>query len=183
MDPSGELEIGDHRRAVVGFVRRLVGDRTLAEDIAQETFLRAQRTDAGPRGDARIQTWLCAVALNLVRDHFRAKSRRREEAVDSAFIENLPSQTGDGEHKVLKEEMSACIGRFLAELPSPRFEVVALHDQSERSHAEIARLLGISVSNSRVLLHRGRADLKKILERNCVLSFGDDPIPCELKPS
>jgi RNA polymerase sigma-70 factor (ECF subfamily) len=105
MDLSNELEIGEHRQAVAGFVRRLVGDRVLAEDIAQETFVRVQWTDAGPRGDARLQTWLCAIALNLVRDHFSVKSRARDEVVEKDFIENVPSQTDDGERAVLKKEM------------------------------------------------------------------------------
>ena len=176
-------ELTDHRAAVTGFVRRLVGDPVLAEDVTQETFLRAQKTDAGPRGDASEKTWLCAIALNLVRDHFRAQSRTRIDDKDQEFIESLPSSADSPERVVLKQEMSACVGRFLAELPSPRFEVVALHDQSEFGHDEIARLLGNSAGNSRVLLHRGRADLKKILERNCILSFDKEGVPCELKPA
>lgn len=183
MNPTKDEQLSDRREAVARFARRLVGDATLAEDITQETFLRAQRTDALRRSEASEKTWLCAIALNLVRDHFRARGRARDEPYENKFIENLPSAKDDGERTVLKAEMSACIGRFLAELPSPRCEVVVLHDQSELSHNEVARLLGISEANSRVLLHRGRADLRKILERNCVLSFDSDHIPCELKPA
>jgi RNA polymerase sigma-70 factor (ECF subfamily) len=176
-------QLEDHRRAVSGFVRRLVGDVILADDLTQETFLRAQRTEAGPRGDASEQTWLCAIALNLVRDHFRAKARAKDETTEREVIENLPSSAENAEQTALNNEMSACVGKFLAELPSPRYEVVALHDQSALSHAEIAQHLGISESNSRVLLHRGRMDLKKILERNCLLSFDQEGVPCELKPA
>jgi RNA polymerase sigma-70 factor (ECF subfamily) len=118
-----------------------------------------------------------------VRDHFRAKGRAKDKTADKEVIESLPSGADNAEQTILFNEMSACVGKFLAELPSPRYEVVALHDQSALSHAEIARHLGISVANSRVLLHRGRADLKKILERNCVLSFDQDGIPCKLKPA
>jgi RNA polymerase sigma-70 factor, ECF subfamily len=176
-----DVQLEDHRHVVTGFARRLVGDATLADDLTQETFLRAHRTTATRRGEASERTWLCAIALNLVRDYFRAKSRARDETVDQEILEGLPSDSVDAERVLLKNEMSACVGRFLAELPSPRYEVVALHDQSELSHGEIALHLGISEANSRVLLHRGRADLKRILERNCVLSFDRDGVPCELK--
>jgi RNA polymerase sigma-70 factor (ECF subfamily) len=60
--------------------------------------------------------------------------------------------------------------------------VVALHDTAGLAHNEIALLLDISVANSRVLLHRGRAALREILKESCVLSFDGDDIPCERRP-
>jgi len=59
--------------------------------------------------------------------------------------------------------------------------VLALHDMVGLTHPEIGRVLDISVANSRVLLHRGRASLHQILERNCTLSFDGDGMPCECK--
>ncbi len=89
----------------------------------------------------------------------------------------------DGERALLESEMAACIGEFLVQLPHPQHDVVALHDMAGLTHAEIARVLGISVANSRVVLHRGRAALRGILRRNCVLSFDGEGVPCERKPA
>jgi RNA polymerase sigma-70 factor (ECF subfamily) len=88
----------------------------------------------------------------------------------------------EGEHALLESEMAACIGEFLVQLPHPQHDVVALHDMAGLTHPEIADVLEISVANSRVVLHRGRAALRAILRQNCVLSF-DDAVPCERKSS
>ncbi|MHC4429414.1 MAG: RNA polymerase sigma factor, partial [Planctomycetota bacterium] len=64
-----------HRPAVRGFVFRHVGNEALADDLTQETYLRVQRSSAGHRGEASVRSWLCAIALNVIRDHFRAAGR------------------------------------------------------------------------------------------------------------
>ncbi|MDH3673703.1 MAG: RNA polymerase sigma factor [Gammaproteobacteria bacterium] len=172
----------EHRQAVRGFVLRLVGDEALAEDLTQETFVRMQRSASRHRGEASERSWLCAIALNLVRDHFRAIARGPDSTSDSEVVEGIASEREDTEFAVLKKEMSTCIGEHLIQLPRPQYEVVALHDMAGLTHKEIAAQLDISVANARVLLHRGRAAFRKILERNCVLSLGQDAIPCERRP-
>ncbi len=170
-----------HRPAVRGFVAGLVGNDALAEDLTQETFVRAQRAKGTRRGESSLKTWLIAIALNLVRDHFRAAGRAPETATGDDVLEGLPSGE-DIEHALLEKEMSMCIAEHLARLPSPQFEVVGLYDRAGLGHREIADSLGISITNSRVLLHRGRAALKRILESSCVLTFDGDTIPCERPP-
>lgn len=174
-------DMDQHYRAVRGFVHRLVGNEAVAEDLTQETFLRAQRSSGAYRGEASERSWLCAIALNLVRDHFRAAKRTPATTTDGAVLERVPSDENI-EQDLLKAEMSACIGGYLRQLPRAQYDVLALHDMGGLSHAEIAAVLGISTANARVLLHRGRAALRKILETHCVLSFGDDAIPCEPRP-
>ena len=174
--------MADHRPAVRSFVARLVRNDALAEDLAQETFVRAQRSESSRRGDSSLKTWLIAIALNLVRDHFRAAGRAPETVPAEGALKGL--DTGeDIERDLLEKEMSECIAEHLARLPSPYFDVVAFHDRAGLSHGEIARALDISQANSRVLLHRGRAALREILEGSCVLSFDGDDIPCERPPS
>ena len=188
MSALSENEVGEvwsesvelHRAPVERFVRRLVGDEALAEDLCQETFLRATRSSSSHRGEARLRSWLCAIALNLVRDHYRALERRPALATDPALLDELPSGE-DLETAVQKAEMAGCIGEYLSALPEPQCQVVALHDMAELTHAEIAELVGISVANSRVVLHRGRARLRELLRRNCILSPGDT-IPCQRRP-
>lgn len=174
-------DMSRHRDAVRGFALKLLGEVALAEDITQETFLRAQRTDAGYRGEAGEKSWLCAIALNLVRDHFRTTARRPETTAEPEAVENVAAP-GDAELNLLESEMSSCIGEFLARLPRPQYDVVALHDTAGLGHAEIAAQLDISVANSRVVLHRGRQALRGMFEEGCVLAFGEDAFPCERRP-
>jgi RNA polymerase sigma-70 factor (ECF subfamily) len=168
-----------HRPAIVAFVSKLVGDNALAEDIAQETFLRATKEAAKFRGDAKAQSWLSAIALNLVRDHFRKISRSPKTSADPSLLESIPDCAESSEQSVLNREMSSCIARYAGQLPRPQYDVVILHDMAGLKHREIAAELGLSEANSRVLLHRGQEALRQILQNNCALSFGQDDIPCE----
>jgi len=170
-----------HRDAVRGFLRRLVRDEAVADDVTQEAFLRAQRSSSPHRGAASEKSWLCAIALNLVRDRYRADARGREVPTDAGVLEEVATGS-DAEQEVLQAEMSACVAEHLLQLPRPQYEVVALHDMGGLTHREIAALLGLTEGHSRVVLHRGRAALREILERNCILSLDGDPVPCERRP-
>jgi len=170
-----------HRDAVRAFVRWLVRDEAVADDVTQEAFLRAQRSSSPHRGAASEKSWLCAIALNLVRDRYRADARGREVPTDAGVLEEVATGS-DAEQEVLQAEMSACVAEHLLQLPRPQYEVVALHDMGGLTHREIAALLGLTEGHSRVVLHRGRAALREILERNCTLSLDGDPAPCERRP-
>jgi RNA polymerase sigma-70 factor (ECF subfamily) len=179
---EGHAETLREREAVRRFVLRMVRDGALAEDLTQETFARATPAREGFRGEASGRSWLFAIALNLCRDHFRAAARRPDARPDPGALDRLLAPV-DVEQGVLSAEMSACIADYLFRLPEPQRDVLALHDMAGLKHREIAAALGLSEANSRVQLHRGRKALRRLLERNCLLSLGDDPVPCERKPA
>lgn len=168
-----------HRSAVEAFVLRLTGDPGLAEDLTQETMVRADRKATEFRGDSSAKSWLCAIALNLVRDHFRASARRPATPTDAETLERLAGSGEGGELVHMKAEMSRCIAEHLLMLPEQQYRVVALHDMAGLGHKDVADYLGISIANSRVLLHRGRAAFKGILKDNCELTLGRDDVPCD----
>lgn len=170
-----------HRTAVRAFVLRLVGDEALADDLTQEAYVRAHKTEAQLRETSSEKSWLFSIALNAVRDHYRASQRTPETAPDPAILDRLPAGE-EPEHALLEAEMSSCIVEYVMRLPDQQRDVVALHDMAGLKHAEIGCVLGVSDTNSRVLLHRGRVALRKLLESGCVLTPGDS-IPCERKPS
>jgi len=164
---------------VRAFVLKLVNDPSLADDLVQETLLRAHRSEPTFKGDASRKTWLYVIALNVVRDHFRATARRPKQVSDPEALLALRDDKAL-EDDVLQNEMASCIRQYVLRLPERQRDVVALHDIAGLTHGEISSALGISTSNSRVLLHRGRAALKLLLEENCLLSF-DDTVPCQPK--
>ena len=169
-----------HREAVRGFLVSVLGDSALAEDLTQETWLRAERSRDSYRGEASEKSWLFSIALNLARDHFRATARRGKP-VDLKSAEALASDVPGAELAAMQKQMSACIGGYVLQLRGRQRDVLALHDMAGLDHAEIAALLGVSPANARVLLHRGRAALRALLKQHCVLSF-DQAIPCEPQP-
>lgn len=169
----------DEREFVRRFVLKLVGDPSLADDLVQETLLRAHKSEAGFKGEASRKTWLCTIALNATRDYFRTAARAPKQVSDPDLLLALRSDEAL-EDDLLQREMDACIRRYVLRIPERQRDVAALHDIAGFTHREVSSALGISQSNSRVLLHRGRAALKLLLEENCVLCF-DDSIPCQPK--
>lgn len=173
------IDFATHRADLHKFVMRLVGNADLAEDVVQETLLRALSTASGFAGRSRPLTWLSAIALNVIRDHFRRASTRCE--TDDAQLGHLPAETPDIVLTFMKGEMGACIAGELMALPEPQRTVLALHDMAGFSHAEIAEALGVSEGHCRVLLHRARAALRTRLGQNCELDFSCPDAPCQPK--
>lgn len=167
-----------HRSAVRAFLTKMLEDPTLAEDLTQVAFLKAHTAQAAFRAEASEKTWLISIAMNVARDHLRKE--RRAPVQTGGELERFLS-AADTEDELLRDEMSACIAEFVFRLPSPHRDVVALHDMAGLKHKEIAAQLDISESNSRVLLHRGRAALKASLSEGCVLALEGDTVPCERK--
>jgi RNA polymerase sigma-70 factor (ECF subfamily) len=115
------------------------------------------------RPAARFRPWLLTIALNLVREQYRKRGRRKEQALESG--EDLPD--GDGHDPVeARDELKQRAARLraaLASLPEAQREVIELHWFEESPYEEIARILGVSAAAVRVRAHRGYERLREIL--------------------
>jgi RNA polymerase sigma-70 factor, ECF subfamily len=157
--------VKSYQHRVYGVALRMMGDRAEAEEVAQETFLRAHRALAEFRGDARLSTWLYAIAsrlcLNRLASGETRMARRRSDAIDA-----LPGRAGDEPGGDLeRDEREVALHRAIAELPEERRMVVVLRDLEGLSYDEIAAALGLEPGTVRSRLHRARLDLKEKLER------------------
>lgn len=140
-----------HHRRIYGLALRLTGNVGDAEDVVQETFLRAWRKLDRFRGESSFGTWLYRIAVNLCRDLARKRKPTESDAEGATAIE-----PGD----VLAREQ---LQTALAGLPHGYREVVVLHDVLDLAHAEIADVLGIAVGTSKSQLHKARVQLRKNL--------------------
>ena len=138
-----------YRLPVYRFLRRLLRDDGVAEDLTQETFLRA----LGGRyhADGRERAWLFQIARNLARDHVRATLRR------PAIVE-LTDLTGDGDFSRASELDAA-----LAALGEDDREVFLLKEIGGLSYTEIAEACGLTTDAVRSRLHRTRLILRTAL--------------------
>ena len=134
---------------------RLTNSRADAEDVTQELFLRLSSAATGFTGPASsFPGWIRRVAVRQALMHMRGGRRRREVSVDG--VANLLSPATDN-----LERMT--IDAALARLPDEHRTVFLLKEVEGYGHAEIAELLGISVANSEVRLHRARRLLRELL--------------------
>jgi RNA polymerase sigma-70 factor, ECF subfamily len=161
-----------HRGRLVAALSRLVGP-TEAEDIANETLLRAISSVAGFRGDAALGTWLHRIAVNLARDRLRRQVRDVAPLpdVEEAVAPTIPDPLEGA-------QMSRCVKKLLAALPAAHRQVLIEADILERTTVEIARDAGISVGNVKIRLHRARRAMKKALEANCEFHHREAGVLC-----
>ena len=154
------------------FILAVVKDEWVADDVIQETFLKVQQNIKSLRDPSRLSSWIFRIAHNLCQDHFRRmKKSRKEERIDQEETEDLNEaliQKGLGIQKELEQrQMGECVQNQINLLPEPLRTVLVLFDIMEFSHQESADILGITVKNVKVRLHRARKRLKAILEEKC----------------
>ncbi len=154
------------------FILALVKDEWVADDLIQETFIRVQQNVESLRDASKLSSWIFRIAHNLCQDHFRQlKTSRREESIDHEEAEGLKEalvQEGRDIQKELEQgQMGECVQDQISLLPESLRAVLVLFDIMEFTHQEIADILGITVDNVKVRLHRARKRLKPILEEKC----------------
>lgn len=148
--------VRNHQSSVRGLLRNLTRtDVALADDLAQETFLRVYKNLRSFRGEARFSTWLYRIAYNV----FRENARKRKELVgideERLQAEVDPQTTDPG----LRHDLM----NALANLPLHERTAVTLCCQNGLSHDEAARVLDIPLGTVKTNVLRGREKLKKML--------------------
>jgi len=164
-------------RANIGWMlalaERLLRDRGLAEDVVQESFVKAYEGSAGFEGRSSLESWLHRITVNTALSKLRQLKRLAEQPID----ENLPefdrfdcrielpwSRLASVEEVMESDDTRRRVYETIGELPDSYRVVLWLRDIEEYDTSEVATLLGISKSNVKVRLHRARAALKKLLE-------------------
>jgi RNA polymerase sigma-70 factor (ECF subfamily) len=154
-DAFGEL-VRRHQSAVRGLLRQLTRtDVALADDLAQQTFLRVYKNIRSFRGEARFSTWLYRIAYNC----FREDARRRKELVG---IDEEQLQT-QHDPQVADPALRHDLMRALNLLPLNERSAVLLCCQNGLSHDEASRVLDIPLGTVKTNVLRGREKLKRML--------------------
>ncbi len=156
------------------YVLGLVHNQDEAEDLTQETFLRAYKERTSLRDPAALLSWLYRIATHVSLDRLRQRARRapRESAADLDEVEIPDADTRSPEQTAEQEEMSACVQKYLADLSDDYRAVILFHDVHGLDAPEIADLLGLPLTTVKMRLHRARARLQALLQEAC--SFSHD---------
>lgn len=146
-----------HQGKVRGLLLRLTGDRTLADDLAQEVFFRAFRGLVGFEGRARFSTWLYRIAYNVYLNH-RARVRAHSglpEGFESGVA--APETAMSAARSDLRRDLAAAIDG----LPDRYRAVVMLHYLEDVSYPEIAEILELPLGTVKTHLHRAKKMLRE----------------------
>ncbi len=190
---EADASLAVHRRKIYRYILGIVRSPDEAEDLAQETFLRAHDKRSDLQDPAKLLPWLYRIATNLCYDRFRQASfrsrlqsldeKRPSEVESPASFELTDEHTPRLDKLMEQDEMSTCVQKYLMSLPDTYRAVMMLHDVEGLTNQEIADLLGIRLSTAKIRLHRARARLRAALDDGC--SFTADErgvLVCNPKP-
>ncbi len=153
-----------HHSPLIGFFYRMTdGDRTLAEDLAQETFMRLMRAIHSYAYPRPFKPWLYAIATNLARDHYKRAATRYQIDTEPDQLHQYPAEPP--EEMLTAADDARQVAEVLTTLPDHQREVVILRYYQELSLAEIATALNIPVGTVKSRLSLGLRRLKTVLER------------------
>jgi RNA polymerase sigma-70 factor (ECF subfamily) len=174
---------GDYQR-IFRYIMSMVRDTAEAEDLTQETFLRAYRRRDSLQDEGAQTAWLYRIATNVCLDRLRQYARRApmESETDLDQVDIAEPDTPSLQQVIERDEMSACVQSYLNRLSDSYRAVILLHDMHELTSPEIAQLLGESLSAVKIRLHRARRKLGAALEAGCAFSYDERSVlTCESK--
>jgi RNA polymerase sigma-70 factor (ECF subfamily) len=161
-----------YHRPMIHFLYRMVGNQAVAEELAQEVFLRVYRARSSYRAEARFTTWLYRIATNLAVNH--ARDTKHERAAQTIYLDQPDEETGttpdlaDGEpsaeQRLLREERMAAIRRPVMALPERQRMAVLMHKYDGMDYKQIGEVLKLSESATKSLLFRAYQTLREKLK-------------------
>ncbi len=171
-DASFNYLIEKYRRAIISFMYRMVHNSAIAEELAQEVFLRVYRSRESYSADAKFTTWLYRIATNLAVNYARDTKHERPEFKQS--IDEPDDDTGlsidvaDGslnaEQQILRRERLTAIKAQVESLPERQRMAVLMHKYQEMDYKQIAEVLKLSESATKSLLFRAYESLREKLK-------------------
>jgi RNA polymerase sigma-70 factor (ECF subfamily) len=164
-----DLLVLRYQHKVVKLVARLLRDRTEAEDVAQEAFVKAYRALGSFRGDSAFYTWLYRIAVNTARNALASRQRRPlqyeaglSESEQSA-VESRMRHTDTPEANALSEEIHETVNRVIGELPEDLRTAIILREVEGLSYEEIAAAMDCPVGTVRSRIFRARDAIDRVL--------------------
>jgi RNA polymerase sigma-70 factor, ECF subfamily len=187
-DEAAFVEImSRYRRKILSITLALLRNRADAEEITQDTFVRAHRGLAGFRGDSSLATWLFRIAVNLSRNRYRYFCRRRATvSLESSLNDRSGRTIGDlvsagasnPANEAITDEFTTLVASCMEKLEPHQREILLLRNILSRSYDEIAQALGLNVGTVKSRIARARMSLRDLLASACP-EFSRDAEPSD----
>ena len=177
-DRSGfDFLVIKYQHKIIQLVNRYVKDPSEAQDVAQETFIKAYRALGNFRGDSAFYTWLYRIAINTAKNYLVSRSRRSSDyqvdIQDAEALENAPQLQGmeTPERLLLNQEIIDTIKIAIDKLPEEMRTAIMLREFEGMSYEEIAEAMDCPVGTVRSRIFRAREAIDNKL--NPLLEHGD----------
>jgi len=164
--------VGKYHRSMISFLYRMVRSQAVAEELAQEVFLRVYRSRESYRAEAKFTTWLYRIATNLAVNY--ARDTRQERSAQNVYLDAPDEETGTTpdvaddeltvEQRMLREERMAAIRSHVMALPERQRMAVLMHKYQGMDYRQIGDVLKLSESATKSLLFRAYQTLRDRLK-------------------
>jgi len=171
-EASFNFLVQKHHRAMIHFLFRMVRNQAVAEELAQEVFLRVYRARDSYRAEARFTTWLYRIATNLAVNH--ARDTKHERTAQTVYLDAPDEETGTTpdvaddepsvEQKLMRDERMAAIRKHVMALPERQQMAVLMHKYQGMDYRQIGEVLKLSESATKSLLFRAYQTLRDKLK-------------------
>ena len=161
-----------HHRPVIHFLYRMVRNQAVAEELAQEVFLRVYRARDSYRAEAKFSTWLYRIATNLAVNH--ARDTKYERTAQTVYLDAPDEETGttpdvaddepSAEQRLMTNERMAAIRKHVMALPERQRMAVLMHKYQAMDYRQIGEVLKLSESATKSLLFRAYQTLRETLK-------------------
>ena len=153
-----------HQELVFSLAYKLTGNRELANDVAQEAFIRAWKAIQKFRGDSTFSTWIYRITVNTAWTLRKKAKKHYSLNIEDTQEPVVIDEKKDPEFLAINSDLSSVLKKALDQIPVEQRIIVELKNIEGRSHKEIAEYLDISVTAAKVRLHRAHQKLRYILE-------------------
>jgi RNA polymerase sigma-70 factor (ECF subfamily) len=166
--------VSDYGRRVFGLVLRMIGNQAEAEDLTQEVFVQVFKAIGTFRGESRLSTWIFRIAVNLCKNrskYLRVRHTADQTELDAIEERGKASDVKGGGQLARPDDMLAgkqverIVQRAILELEPSFRECLVLRDVEDLSYEEIESITGLPAGTVKSRIHRARAQLKQIVER------------------
>ena len=171
-DSAFDYLVEKYRRPMISFMYRMTRNQSVAEELAQEVFLRVYRSRQTYAASAKFTTWLYRIATNLAVNHARDNKYERPE--NTVNIDEPDTETGmtvdvadrslNAEQAILRRERLAAIRKHVEALPERQRMAVIMHKYQGLDYKQIAAVLKLSESATKSLLFRAYETLRETLK-------------------
>ncbi len=172
-DGAFDYLVEKYRRSMISFMYRMTHNQAVAEELAQEVFLRVYRSRQTYAASAKFTTWLYRIATNLAVNYARDTKHERPENIvsidepdtETGLTVDVPDGSLNAEQIILRRERLAAIRRHVEALPERQRMAVIMHKYQNMDYKQIAAVLKLSESATKSLLFRAYETLRETLKK------------------
>ena len=163
-DDAFEAVVGSHHAEIRRYLLRVTARASDADDLSQETFLRAFRAFRALPPGANVRAWLFAIATNLGRNHFRALARRRRAYAVCAARDTSPAAGDGADGRAMVDEAQSRIAAVVAGLPEKQRLAFIMRKMHELDYADIGASLQCSEDSARAHVFQALRKVRRGLD-------------------